>query len=102
MDLKYSPEEEAFRLKVREWAEANVPRNQPMTAFEASGETWLENAKRWQRKLYEAGYVGLSWPKECGGQALDPVRQSIVNEELVRARAPQLVGLRGSDWSGRR
>jgi len=95
MDLKFSPEEEAFRQKVRDWAQANVPRNQPLTSFDANGEKWLENAKRWQRKLYEAGYVGLSWPKECGGQALDPVRQSIVNDELVRARAPQLIGLTG-------
>ncbi|MGD0075667.1 MAG: acyl-CoA dehydrogenase family protein [Candidatus Binataceae bacterium] len=96
MDLKFSQEEEAFRQKVRDWLEVNVPRNLPMTWRGEDGDkTWLQAAKNWQRKLFEAGYVALSWPKEYGGQALDPLRQSIVNDELVRARAPQLVGLSG-------
>jgi alkylation response protein AidB-like acyl-CoA dehydrogenase len=96
MDLNFSPEEEAFRLKLRSWLEANLPRNKPLTSRESDDEnSWLENAKAWQRRLYEGGYVALSWPTEYGGQALDPVRQSIVNEELVRARAPQLIGLSG-------
>ena len=38
--------------------------------------------------MHEAGYLPLSWPKEYDGQALDPVRQALVNEEMVRARAP--------------
>ena len=96
MDLNYSQEENAFREQVRSWLQANLPRNEPMSPREGDDDkTWLENAKRWQRRLYEAGYVALSWPKEYGGQALDPVRQSIVNDELVQARAPQLVGLSG-------
>jgi len=96
MDLNYSQEENAFREQVRSWLQASLPRNEPMSPREGEDDkTWLENAKRWQRRLYEAGYVALSWPKEYGGQALDPVRQSIVNDELVQARAPQLVGLSG-------
>ena len=64
--------------------------------------TWLARAKAWQRRLYEAGYVALAWPKEYGGQAMDPVRQSIVNDEMVRAKAPYNVGGRDSGCSGRR
>src|SRR5271163_513103 len=96
MDLNFSPEEEAFRQQLRSWLEANLPRNKPLSPRDSDDEkSWLENAKAWQRRLYEGGYVALSWPKEYGGQALDPVRQSIANEELVRARAPQLIGLSG-------
>ena len=61
---------------------------------------WLGRAKAWQRKLYEGGFVALAWPKEYGGQALDPVRQSIVNDELVRAKAPYLVGGSGLGMLG--
>ncbi len=42
--------------------------------------------------MHEAGYLALSWPKEYGGQAMDPVRQAIVNEEMVRTRAPGPIG----------
>jgi alkylation response protein AidB-like acyl-CoA dehydrogenase len=38
--------------------------------------TTLEKIKRWHRRMHEAGYLALSWPKEYGGQAMDPVRQA--------------------------
>ena len=89
MDLQFTPEEEAFRLKVRSWLEENMPTSGLSDTREGRDDkTWLARAKAWQRRLYEAGYVALAWPKEYGGQAMDPVRQSIVNDEMVRARAP--------------
>jgi len=48
----------------------------------------IAEAKAWQRKVYEAGYLALAWPREYGGQGADIMRQTIVNEEMVRARAP--------------
>ncbi len=36
----------------------------------------LEKIKGWHRRMHEAGYLALSWPKEYGGQAMDPVRQA--------------------------
>ncbi|HUO04343.1 MAG TPA: acyl-CoA dehydrogenase family protein [Candidatus Binataceae bacterium] len=93
MDLSFSPEEEAFRKKVRAWMEENVAKSGVAAARGSEGEKeWATRARAWQRTLYEAGYVALGWPKEYGGQALDPVRQSIVSEELARAQAPQLLG----------
>lgn len=101
MDLNLIPEEESFRRQVRDWLDANLPRNSPLMGRERhEDKQWLGEAKAWQRKLYEAGYVALAWPKEYGGQALDPVRQSIVNEEMVRARAPYLVGGSGLSMLG--
>ena len=60
----------------------------------------IEKARAWQRRLYDASYVALAWPRQYGGQEFDPVRQSIVNEEMVRARAPGLVGAMGVSMLG--
>jgi alkylation response protein AidB-like acyl-CoA dehydrogenase len=101
MDLNLTPEEEAFRQKVRGWIEANLPRDLVQSARDGrEDKDWLARAKAWQRKLHDAGYVALAWPKEYGGQALDPVRQSIVNEEMARARTPYLVGGSGLGMLG--
>ncbi len=101
MDLNLTPEEEAFRQKVRGWIEANLPGDLVQSARDGrEDKDWLARAKAWQRKLHDAGYVALAWPKEYGGQALDPVRQSIVNEEMARARTPYLVGGSGLGMLG--
>ncbi len=91
MDLNLTPQEEEFRQQVRNW----LAQNRPVALHqrgEVDGKTWVQRAKDWQRRLYEAGYLALSWPKEYGGQALDPMRQAIVNEELMRAGVPGVVG----------
>src|SRR5271167_3892833 len=101
MDLQFTPEEEAFRLKVRSWLAENMPSSGLSDNREGRDDkTWLAKAKAWQRRLYEAGYVALAWPREYGGQAMDPVRQSIVNDEMVRAKAPYLVGGSGLGMLG--
>ena len=101
MDLNLTPEDEAFRSKVRQWLDTNLPKDSSLLSREGrEDKTWLDQAKAWQRKMHAAGYVALAWPKEYGGQALDPVKQSIVNDELVRARAPYLVGGSGLSMLG--
>jgi alkylation response protein AidB-like acyl-CoA dehydrogenase len=100
MDLNLTPEEESFRHKVRSWLEGNAPKTQVSAREAREDKNWLEQAKAWQRKLFEAGYVALAWPKEYGGQAMDPMRQSIVNGELVRARVPYMIGASGVGMLG--
>jgi alkylation response protein AidB-like acyl-CoA dehydrogenase len=94
MDLNYTPEEESFRQQVRSWLATNLPKSglRGTDNHTNADKTMLERMKEWHRRLYEAGYLALSWPKEYGGQAMDPVSQAIVNEEMVRARAPGPVG----------
>src|SRR5499425_2049374 len=101
MDLNFTPEEDEFRLKVRRFLEENIPKSGLGDGREGrEDKAWLARAKEWQRKLYEAGYVAMAWPREFGGRALEPVRQSIVNDELVRAKAPYLVGGSGLGMLG--
>jgi alkylation response protein AidB-like acyl-CoA dehydrogenase len=56
--------------------------------------------RAWQRTLYEAGLIGLTWPKAWGGQELSYYHQQILNTQLVMARAPQPIGLIGLDVVG--
>lgn len=42
----------------------------------------------WQRKQFEGGWAGISWPKEYGGRGLSLVEQLIWHEEYARAHAP--------------
>src|SRR5215470_6602431 len=101
MDLTYSPEERAFQSAVRTWLKRNVPKRQrDERPMEWGDPRRLAQAKAWQRKVHAAGYLALGWPKEYGGQGADVMRQTIVNEEMVRARAPGLIGMMGVQMVG--
>ncbi|TMA65559.1 MAG: hypothetical protein E6J69_12660 [Deltaproteobacteria bacterium] len=60
----------------------------------------LGSMRAWQRKLHAAGFLGAAWPKEYGGAGLSPMEQAILNEELARARAPQVVNAMAIWWVG--
>jgi alkylation response protein AidB-like acyl-CoA dehydrogenase len=102
MDLTYSPEELAFQREVRTWLKRNVPKrdrsDNPVEG--APDKTRIVKAKAWQRKVYDAGYLAMGWPREYGGQGANVMRQTIVNEEMVRARAPGLIGMMGIQMVG--
>src|SRR4026209_2526462 len=78
MDLNYTAEDVAFRKQVRSWLEQNMPRQIRD----------LDERKAWHRRLCEAGYRGMGWPKEDGGQCARPMEQAIVADEMARAGAP--------------
>jgi alkylation response protein AidB-like acyl-CoA dehydrogenase len=83
MDLNYTAEDIAFRQRVRQWLEENLPKEPLKT---------LEERRAWHRKLYEAGFIGMGWPKAYGGQEARPMEQAIVGEEMARYNAPAGVG----------
>ena len=89
MELSYTPAEEAFRLKARAWLAENAPREpRPVDPYEAG-----EFDRAWQRRLFEGGFAGLSWPKEYGGAGLSLFEQVIWYEEVSRVHAPGLNSL---------
>jgi alkylation response protein AidB-like acyl-CoA dehydrogenase len=67
-----------FREKVRSWLAENVP----------GGEEDLETAKRFQAALYDAGFSGITWPKEFGGQGLTAAEQQIFDSEVANYDLP--------------
>ena len=89
MDLTYSEEDERFRARLRAWLEREVPAHGPPPP---PGDWQARRAydTAWQRKLYEAGYAGLHWPKAYGGQGLPVSQQLVYLEEYARARAPYI------------
>jgi alkylation response protein AidB-like acyl-CoA dehydrogenase len=95
MDLTLSPDEQAFRDELREWLAENNPGEEPAGDIEAFG-----FRRDWQRKLHEAGYAGLSWPKEYGGRGATLIEQALFNEEMVRARAPMTANVLGLVMGG--
>jgi alkylation response protein AidB-like acyl-CoA dehydrogenase len=84
MDFGDSPEELAFRLRLREWLGNNNPGLPPSST---SDEYWAGQAA-WHQTLYAAGFFGLSWPKEAGGHGLPSVYEVILDEEIIAAGAP--------------
>jgi alkylation response protein AidB-like acyl-CoA dehydrogenase len=95
MDLTLAPEEQAFRDELRGWLEANDPGREP-----EGDEAGFEFRREWQRKLYEAGWAGVSWPEEYGGRGATLVEQAIFNEEVVRAHSPQMANVLGLAMGG--
>jgi|YelNatPaOPRAMG01_1025707.scaffolds.fasta_scaffold01793_8 alkylation response protein AidB-like acyl-CoA dehydrogenase len=89
MDFNYSPEQEAYRAEVRKWMEANQPA--PLTEQEkekADDEFMWQRLRAWHKKLYEAGWMGITWPKEYGGRGATFIEQVIFQQELGRLGLP--------------
>jgi alkylation response protein AidB-like acyl-CoA dehydrogenase len=87
MQLTFSEEDEAFRLSARRWLAENVPSDRAPYEGLAS----REFALAWLARCHAAGWAGIAWPKEYGGQGLPPERLVIWYEEYARARAPSVL-----------
>jgi len=99
MDLRDTPEEAAFRAGLRAWLEEHLPddlrgHRGGAARFDGPG------MREWSRSLYDAGYIGLTWPKEYGGQGAPYGHQAIFLEELARAESPPHVGVIGLGMAG--
>ena len=89
MDFTYTEEQEAFRQKVRDFVAQNLPKNSGRAGSPQSGaQADREFLIQWQRKLYEAGLLGVSWPREYGGGGKTEMELAIFNEEMAKAGAP--------------
>jgi alkylation response protein AidB-like acyl-CoA dehydrogenase len=102
MNFDFSEREEAFRKEVRHWLETNLPDDLRGRAFAASraDRREVEKLRAWQKRMYEAGYVGMDWPPEFGGRGATIVEQIILYQEMARAESPQLVNRGGVSMLG--
>jgi alkylation response protein AidB-like acyl-CoA dehydrogenase len=87
MDLSFPPEAEAFRAEVRTFLQANLP-----PGWKGLGALDREEAEAftntWRRTLAANGMIGITWPKEWGGQGRGKLEQVVLAEELARAGVP--------------
>ncbi|HEY1850866.1 MAG TPA: acyl-CoA dehydrogenase [Candidatus Binataceae bacterium] len=101
MDLSDTREEAAFREKARAWLAENLPQGIANRGFAlAIDDETVRLLTEWQRRLWEAGYLGLSWPKEYGGQGASMIESAIFNEEMARVRAPAPLNELGLSMGG--
>jgi alkylation response protein AidB-like acyl-CoA dehydrogenase len=73
-----------YRGRVRAWLTAHAPG--PLTGL--TPEEWLRRAKEFQAALYDAGFAGITWPEEVGGQGLGTAEQQVFSEEAVEFDLP--------------
>src|SRR5260370_94600 len=100
MDLNLIPNEQQFRDEFRAWLKTNVPEEWKGGTSAEDRYDYVEYLRDWQRKLYEGGWAGISWPREYGGRGATLMEQAIFQEELARVNAPQLIGTIGLSLVG--
>jgi alkylation response protein AidB-like acyl-CoA dehydrogenase len=94
MDLNLTPQELRFRDEVRAWFSENVPKDWVKRRDEEESMLGrFEYLRAWQRKLYDAGWAGISWPKDFGGRGAPVMEQVIFIEEMARAEAPPMANV---------
>jgi len=104
MDFEYAPEQQAFREEFRAWLAKNLPPDlcldDPADDRVASDRETFERRRAWQKTMHEAGWVGISWPKEYGGRGATLIERVIWDEEYAAARAPVLPAAMGLNLVG--
>jgi len=100
MDLNLNPQEVQFRNELRAWLQANVPTDWEARRTEDDMLSRFQYLKQWQKKMYEAGWTGVSWPKEFGGRGATLMEQAIFYEEMARAGAPPMANTLGLSLIG--
>jgi alkylation response protein AidB-like acyl-CoA dehydrogenase len=88
MDLRFTPEEDAFREEVRAFFKQALPADIRRKA-ELGQRISKPEMLRWVRILHDKGWATPSWSPEWGGTGWDPVKQYIFKEELHMAPAPE-------------
>jgi alkylation response protein AidB-like acyl-CoA dehydrogenase len=101
LDFTLTPDQQAFRERVRSWLKANIP-----PEWKALGSTEVPRAeayelgRRWQRTLFDGGFIGVTWPREYGGQGLTFVEEMILHEEMALQKAPPILNILGVGMAG--
>jgi alkylation response protein AidB-like acyl-CoA dehydrogenase len=102
MDLTPTAEQQRLRAECRSWLEANLPWEYGvgLPPRHASLDDEVAFGRSWQRRLADGRWVGVTWPEAYGGRGAGALAHYVVQEELARARAPELVGRIGVNLVG--
>src|SRR5258708_39817125 len=91
--------DESFQAELRVWLAANITdefREKRNMTFQEK----VAVRRAWQKKLCEAGWIGIGWPKEYGGRGASLMKETIYNEEMARAQAPATANVIGLNMVG--
>ncbi len=88
MDLRFSPEELAFRGEVTAFIDANLPAG-IRRRMEQGAHLEGEDIVAWHKILHRQGWAVTNWPPEWGGKDWSPEQRYIFKERLQAAPAPE-------------
>ena len=103
MDFTLTPEQQSFRDEVRDWLKRNLPRSWVERLHGGSDiprPDAYEFLRQWQGKLNDAGFMGLTWPKESGGRGLTFMEEMILQQEMAQAKAPPVLNILAVGMAG--
>ncbi len=103
MDFTLTPEQQSFRDEVRDWLGKNLPVDWVARLRQGSDVPRPEAYRflsDWQRRMYEAGFVGITWPKEYGGRGLSFMEEMILHEEMALHKAPPVLNILAIGMAG--
>lgn len=93
-----------FREEVKQWFGKNTPPPPdfilPDSFMEVGTDAQFHYLRDWQQKVYQAGYLGMSWPAEYGGGGKPLMHQNIVDAEMARLKVPFMINTIGLNWAG--
>jgi hypothetical protein len=90
MDLNFTPDELAFRARIRQWVAENLPAD-ISTKVHGALRLTREDLQRWARILGKQGWLGWGWPKEFGGPGWTAIERHLFEEECALAGAPRVI-----------
>jgi alkylation response protein AidB-like acyl-CoA dehydrogenase len=93
MDLRFTPDQEAFRLEARSWLADNVPAPGSLPSLDTA--EGFEAHRRWEQSMYDARWSVVSWPEEFGGRGVGILEWLVFEEEYWRVQAPLRVSQNG-------
>ena len=96
MDLTLNAQELRLRDDLRAWlATSGLAEWRRLYQTKKTLEERFAHARLWQKRVYEAGWAGVAWPKQYGGRGATMLEQALFLEEMARAQAPPLANVIG-------
>lgn len=95
---------EDFARDAEKWFAEHTPRDPgfmlPLTFMEVGTDQQFEFLRDWQCKVYEAGFLGASWPSEYGGGGLTDAHQAAATKIMRQYEVPIMMNTIGLSWAG--
>ena len=93
MDLRFTPEQEAFRAEAGAWLAAHAPAPGSLPSLDTA--EGFEAHRAWEHTMYEDRWSVVSWPEEFGGRGVGILEWLVFEEEYWKAQAPLRVSQNG-------
>ena len=85
MEFTFTEEQKKLRQEVRKFLEEEIRQG----LWQPTCDAWIQSFDpEFTKRVAQKGWIGLTWPKEYGGQGRSYIDRLIVTEEMLRYGAP--------------